>query len=48
MHRLIAEGTVEDRIAAMLETKRSLAEAVLSNNFTELTDADLLNLVELR
>ncbi|MFB9526254.1 DEAD/DEAH box helicase [Nonomuraea roseola] len=48
VHRLIAEGTVEDRIAAMLETKRSLAEAVLSNNFTELTDADLLNLVELR
>lgn len=48
VHRLIAEGTVEDRIAAMLETKRSLAEAVLSNDFTELTDADLLNLVELR
>ncbi|MET9343332.1 SNF2-related protein [Nonomuraea sp. NPDC003804] len=48
VHRLIAEGTVEDRIATMLETKRSLAEAVLSNDFTELTDADLLNLVELR
>lgn len=29
VHRLITEGTVEDRIAAMLERKRELADAVL-------------------
>src|SRR5690606_4932261 len=29
VHRLIAEGTVEDRIAQLLRAKRNLAEAVL-------------------
>ena len=29
VHRLIAEGTLEDRIAALLEKKRELAEAVV-------------------
>ncbi len=29
VHRLIAEGTLEDRIAALIERKRSLAEAVV-------------------
>ena len=29
VHRLIAEGTIEDRIAAMLQAKRELADAVL-------------------
>ncbi|KUJ69026.1 helicase SNF2 [Streptomyces albus subsp. albus] len=51
VHRLIAEGTVEDRIAAMLERKRELAEAVLGSGeaaLTELTDAELAELVELR
>ncbi|MGP3965006.1 DEAD/DEAH box helicase [Nonomuraea sp. 3N208] len=51
VHRLIAEGTIEDRVAQMLEAKRSLAEAVLTSGeaaFTELTDADLAALVELR
>ncbi|WFB11120.1 DEAD/DEAH box helicase [Streptomyces sp. LX-29] len=51
VHRLIAEGTVEDRIAAMLERKRELAEAVLGTGeaaLTELTDAELAELVELR
>ncbi|UUN30814.1 DEAD/DEAH box helicase [Streptomyces sp. FIT100] len=51
VHRLIAEGTVEDRIAAMLERKRELADAVLGSGeaaLTELTDAELAELVELR
>ncbi|MFM9372690.1 DEAD/DEAH box helicase [Streptomyces sp. Da 82-17] len=51
VHRLIAEGTVEDRIAAMLERKRELADAVLGSGeaaLTELTDAELADLVALR
>ncbi|WP_374196117.1 DEAD/DEAH box helicase [Streptomyces sp. TS71-3] len=51
VHRLIAEGTVEDRIAAMLARKKALAEAVLGAGeaaLTELTDAELADLVELR
>ncbi len=51
VHRLIAEGTIEDRIAGMLAAKRSLAEAVLASGeaaLTELTDAELAALVELR
>ncbi|WP_147261766.1 DEAD/DEAH box helicase [Pseudonocardia hierapolitana] len=51
VHRLISEGTVEDRIAALLETKRALADAVLAGGeaaLTELTDAELADLVELR
>jgi SNF2 family DNA or RNA helicase len=51
VHRLIAEGTIEDRIAAMLAAKRELAEAVLSGGeaaLTELSDAELADLVELR
>jgi SNF2 family DNA or RNA helicase len=51
VHRLVAEGTVEDRIAAMLREKRALAEAVLAGGeaaLTELTDTELAELVELR
>ncbi|POX45819.1 ATP-dependent helicase [Streptomyces sp. Ru71] len=52
VHRLIAEGTIEDRIAQMLSRKRELAEAVLGPGeaaaLTELTDAELAELVELR
>jgi SNF2 family DNA or RNA helicase len=51
VHRLIAEGTVEDRIAEMLRTKRALADAVLSAGeaaLTELSNAELADLVELR
>ncbi|MGQ4420704.1 ATP-dependent helicase, partial [Streptomyces sp. SAS_269] len=54
VHRLIAEGTVEDRIAEMLGRKRALADAVLGTGGaapaepTELTDAELTALVELR
>ncbi|MFF1303211.1 SNF2-related protein [Streptomyces sp. NPDC058307] len=51
VHRLIAEGTIEDRIADMLRRKRELADAVLGAGeaaLTELTDAELADLVELR
>jgi SNF2 family DNA or RNA helicase len=51
VHRLIAEGTVEDRIARLLETKRELADAVLGAGeaaLTELSDAELAELVTLR
>ncbi len=51
VHRLIAEGSVEDRIAELLEAKRELADAVLGGGgaaLTELTDAELADLVSLR
>nr|WP_323747499.1 DEAD/DEAH box helicase [Catenulispora rubra] len=51
VHRLITEGTVEDRIAATLKEKRDLADAVLAGGeaaFTELSDAELAELVTLR
>ncbi|MFE2011057.1 SNF2-related protein [Streptomyces sp. NPDC059491] len=54
VHRLIAEGTVEDRIAAMLDRKKELADSVLGTGadapreLTELTDAELAELVRLR
>ncbi|WP_412180654.1 DEAD/DEAH box helicase [Streptomyces sp. ADMS] len=51
VHRLIAEGTIEDRIAEMLNRKRALADAVLGAGeaaLTELTDAELADLVRLR
>ncbi|GAA4529129.1 DEAD/DEAH box helicase [Nonomuraea ferruginea] len=51
VHRLITEGTIEDRIALMLAAKRQLADAVLASGeaaLTELTDAELATLVELR
>nr|WP_208836018.1 DEAD/DEAH box helicase [Streptomyces subrutilus] len=51
VHRIIAEGTVEDRIAEMLEAKRALADAVLGSGeaaLTELTDRELGDLVSLR
>ncbi|TVT19714.1 DEAD/DEAH box helicase [Amycolatopsis rhizosphaerae] len=50
VHRLIAEGTLEDRIAAVLETKRGLAESVVGAGedwITELTDDQLADLVRL-
>ncbi|MFD5270347.1 DEAD/DEAH box helicase [Streptomyces sp. NPDC058335] len=51
VHRLIAEGTIEDRIADMLRRKQNLADAVLGSGeagFTELSDAELAELVQLR
>ena len=50
VHRLITEGTVEDRIAATLKEKRDLADAVLTGGeaaLTELSDAELADLVTL-
>jgi SNF2 family DNA or RNA helicase len=51
VHRMVTEGTVEDRIAAMLVAKQSLADAVLGAGdaaLSELTDTELAALVELR
>ncbi|MEU4928570.1 DEAD/DEAH box helicase [Streptomyces yokosukanensis] len=51
VHRLITEGTVEDRIAEMLVAKRALADAILGSGeaaLTELTDRELSDLVSLR
>jgi len=51
VHRLVAEGTLEDRIAALLETKRELADAVIGSGegwIAELSDAELAELVSLR
>jgi hypothetical protein len=51
VHRLIAEGTLEDRIAALLETKRELADAVIGSGegwIAELSDDELAELVSLR
>ncbi|MFI0740675.1 DEAD/DEAH box helicase [Streptomyces sp. NPDC021100] len=54
VHRLVTEGTVEDRIAELLRRKQALADAVLTAGadgvtpLTELTDAELADLVSLR
>jgi SNF2 family DNA or RNA helicase len=51
VHRLIAEGTLEDRIAALLEEKRGLAEAVIGAGegwIADLSDEELGELVTLR
>ncbi|WP_328373413.1 DEAD/DEAH box helicase (plasmid) [Streptomyces sp. NBC_00445] len=51
VHRIITEGTVEDKIAQILATKRDLAESVLTSGptaLTELTDDELTDLVSLR
>lgn len=51
VHRLIAEGTVEDRIAELLAAKQALADAVLGGGeaaLTELSDGELADLVSLR
>jgi SNF2 family DNA or RNA helicase len=51
VHRIVAEGTIEDRIAELLARKRELADAVLGSGeaaLTELTDAELADLVALR
>jgi superfamily II DNA or RNA helicase len=51
VHKLIAEGTVEEKVAGMLRQKRELADAVLGSGeaaFSELSDAELADLVALR
>ncbi|WP_374225951.1 DEAD/DEAH box helicase [Pseudonocardia sp. KRD291] len=50
VHRLVAEGTLEDRIAALLERKRALSDSVLARGedaLTGLSDAQLAELVAL-
>ena len=51
VHRMVAEGTIEDRIAAMLSSKRELAAAVLESGegaLSKLSDRELEELVSLR
>jgi hypothetical protein len=51
VHRLMTEGTLEDRIAAVMERKRALADAVVGGGeawLTELSDDELSELVALR
>jgi superfamily II DNA or RNA helicase len=50
VHRMVCEGTVEDKIAALLTAKRSIADAVVTSGegwVSELGDADLRLLVAL-
>ncbi len=50
VHTLVTEGTIEDRIAGLLERKRALADAVVEAGeawLTELDDEQLRELVEL-
>jgi SNF2 family DNA or RNA helicase len=51
VHRMITEGTVEERVAELLRRKRSLADSVLARGetaLTELSNDELLDLVALR
>ena len=51
VHKLIATGTIEQRIDALIEEKRGLAEQLLSDEdevkLTELPDEELLDMVRL-
>lgn len=52
VHRLIARGTLEERIAGLLESKQELADAVLGGGgeaaFSDLSNSELRALVELK
>ncbi|MGC4109775.1 MAG: DEAD/DEAH box helicase [Nocardioides sp.] len=51
VHRMVTQGTVEERVAELLRRKRSLADAVLGRGeaaLTELSNDELLDLVTLR
>jgi len=51
VHRILTRGTVEERIAEMLQRKRALADAVLGRGeaaLTELSNDELRDLVTLR
>ena len=51
VHRLVTEGTIEEKIAELLARKRALADSVLASGekaLTELGDAELRDLVTLR
>ena len=50
VHKLVCEGTVEERIAAMIDEKRALADAVVGSGeawLSELSTAELRQLVTL-
>ncbi|HTO01349.1 MAG TPA: DEAD/DEAH box helicase, partial [Microthrixaceae bacterium] len=51
IHRLISEGTIEDRIATLLNQKSALAESVVGRSgeawLTEMSDSELADLVQL-
>ena len=50
VHKLICQGTLEERIAALLEDKRALAESIVGTGerlVTDLDDAALRALVQL-
>jgi hypothetical protein len=50
IHRLICEGTLEERIRALADRKRDLAQAIVGPSeaaLTELTDDQLLDLIRL-
>jgi superfamily II DNA or RNA helicase len=51
VHRLITNGTIEEKIAELLTRKRAIADSVLGGSdaaLTELSDAELRDLVTLR
>ncbi len=50
VHRLVTEGTLEDRIAAVIESKRELADSVVGSGeswIADLSDGELADLVAL-
>ena len=51
VHKLVCEGTLEERISQLIDDKRSLAASVLGTGeqwLTELSTDDLRSLVMLR
>ena len=51
VHRMVTRGTIEERIAELLDRKRALADAVLARGeaaLTELSNDELRDLVTLR
>ena len=51
VHKLVCDGTIEEKIDEMLEAKRALSEQVLGGGgekwLTELSNAELLNVLRL-
>lgn len=51
VHKMVTRGTIEERVAGLLERKRSLADSVLARGdaaLTELSNTELRDLVTLR
>jgi SNF2 family DNA or RNA helicase len=51
VHRLVTEGTIEQKVGQLLDRKRTLAESVLGSGevaLTELSNDELRDLVSLR